>query len=113
MPDTMEIAAPGVRDAVRPQLWSDILVTGNGRLRLRPLLAAFPHELAHATATPMRCHGGIDIVCLVLSGTLYYQPSRGVGAVVPTAHVAVMSTAAGVEYRWRATGDEPVHMATF
>jgi redox-sensitive bicupin YhaK (pirin superfamily) len=85
----------------------DHLVTPNGTLRIAPLLAAMWLDLAPRASTERRQHTGLDIVCFVFGGALRYEPAGGPGATLRTESVAVLSTGAGADYRWRSVGDEP------
>jgi redox-sensitive bicupin YhaK (pirin superfamily) len=87
-----------------------ILVAAGGQMRVAPLIAAMSRELAPGGVTELRRHAGPDIVCLVLGGVLRYEPVGARAVTMWAESVAVLSTGAGVEYRWRSIGDEPAHV---
>jgi redox-sensitive bicupin YhaK (pirin superfamily) len=89
---------------------TDILVTGRGYMRIAPLVAAMLRELAPGAELQERRHAGLDVVCMVLGGVLRYEPAGAPATTLWAETVAVLSTGAGVDYRWRSIGDEPVHM---
>jgi len=92
-------------DAIRKR--ADYLVTPSGELRMAPLLAAMSLELDPMASTEIRRRTGLDIVCVVLGGALRYEPEGAPGVTLGTEGVAVVSTGAGVDYRWRSVGNEP------
>jgi redox-sensitive bicupin YhaK (pirin superfamily) len=79
-------------------------------MRIAPLVAAMSRELAPGAELQERRHAGLDIVCLLLGGVLRYEPVGAPAMTLWAENVAVLSTGAGVDYRWRSIGDEPVHM---
>jgi redox-sensitive bicupin YhaK (pirin superfamily) len=87
-----------------------IFVTSQGHMRIAPLIAALSRELAPGSELQERRHAGLDIVCMVLGGVLRYQPAGAPAVTLWAEHVAVLSTGAGVDYRWRSIGDEPAHV---
>ncbi len=87
------------------------LVTSRGFMRMAPLIAAMSRELAPGAELQERRHAGLDIVCLVLGGVLRYEPAGAAGVTLRAEDVGVLSTGAGVDYRWRSIGDEPAHVA--
>jgi redox-sensitive bicupin YhaK (pirin superfamily) len=87
-----------------------VLVTGQGHMRVAPLVAAMSRELAPGSELQERRHAGLDIVCLVLGGALRYEPAGAAAVTLRAESVAVLSTGAGVDYRWRSIGDEPAHV---
>jgi len=98
-------------DAVRRR--ADYLVTPSGELRMAPLLAAMSLELDPTASTETRRHTGLDIVCVVLGGALRYEPAGAPGVTLGTEDVAVLSTRAGVDYRWRSVSKEPALAVMF
>jgi len=80
-------------------------------MRIAPLIAAMSREIAPGSATQLRRHAGPDIVCLVLAGVVLYEPAGAPTVALWAENVAVLSTGAGVEYRWRSIGDEPARVA--
>jgi len=89
---------------------TSILVTSQGHMQIAPLIAAMSRELAPGSATQLRRHAGADIVCMVLGGVLRYEPLDAPPVTLWAENVAVLSTGAGVDYRWRSIGDEPAHV---
>lgn len=87
-----------------------VLVTGQGHMRIAPLIAAMSRELAPGAELQERRHAGLDIVCMVLGGALRYEPVGAAAMTLRAENVAVLSTGAGVDYRWRSIGDEPAHV---
>ncbi|HEX3764086.1 MAG TPA: hypothetical protein VHW23_35575 [Kofleriaceae bacterium] len=87
-----------------------VLVNSRGHMRMAPLIAAMSRELAPGAELQERRHAGLDIVCMVLGGVLRYEPVGAPAVMLWAENVAVLSTGAGVDYRWRSVGDEPAHV---
>ena len=86
------------------------LVTDQGQLRMAPLIAAMSRELAPGAETQLRRHAGPDIVCMVIAGVLRYEPVAAPPVTLWAETIAVLSTGAGVDHRWRSIGDEPAQV---
>lgn len=86
------------------------LVGDQGELRMAPLIAAMSRQLAPGAETQVRRHAGPDIVCMVIAGVLRYEPVGAPPVMLWAETVAVLSTGAGIDYRWRSIGDEPAHV---
>ena len=86
---------------------TDVMVTADGRLRVPPIYAAVSRCFELGTATRWRRHDSIEIVCLMVSGTLACEYIDGSTFALGAEDVAVVSTSSGLEYRWRSIGDEP------
>ena len=101
------VVAPGVRQR------ADVIVSGDGRMPLAPLLAVVMRELAVGAVTQWRCHADIEIACVALAGHLLFEPLAGRAIALGPEDVAVISTGARLDYRWRTVGDEPAHVLMF
>ncbi len=84
----------------------DVLVDAHGSLRLSPLLVAMSRELAPDVRTRTYHHAGVDIVCVMTSGSLRHESELGVHVLGPE-DIYVLSTGTGLESRWSTAGDEP------
>jgi redox-sensitive bicupin YhaK (pirin superfamily) len=90
----------------------DIMTTRDGRLQFPPLLAAMSREIAPGARTAQRRHEALDVVVIMLSGMLGFEPRSGDGAILRADDIAILVTGSGIDYRWRALGDEPARMVT-
>ena len=79
-------------------------------MRIAPLIAAMSRQLVPGSELQERRHAGLDIVCMVLGGALRCELAGAPAMTLWAEYVAVLSTGAGVDHRWRSIGDEPAHV---
>lgn len=92
---------------------ADVMVDADGRLRVSPIYAAMSRTFQPHTATRWKRHEGVELVCVMIAGELACECIGQDPFVLGREDVAVLSTGAGVEYRWHAIGDEPARALFF
>ena len=85
---------------------ADVMVTAAGRLRCAPLLLAATRRYAAGDHQPPRRHTGIDIVTIVLHGSIV-QLDTHVRHVLGPDDITVRSTGSGIEHAVLADATQP------
>ncbi len=91
---------------------SDVMVAPDGSLQLFPLLVVMSRELAPGVRTRTYHHAGVDLICLMISGSLRHESDLGRRVLGPD-DVYVLSTGHGLDSRWTTVGDEPARALIF
>lgn len=92
---------------------ADVMVSAGGRLDIPHVYAVISRVIDPHAATPWRHHDSTEIVCVVISGTLACERRGEAPAVLCAEDIAILSTNRGLDYRWRALGDEPARAVFF
>ena len=110
-----ELAPPSVERSPRfaRGTYPHIPVGTRGELPLDPLLLAAVERWEPGSFRPRQNHRGIEIVRVMLRGTLVHQDSSIGRCFVGSDDVTVLSTGAGVEQQESVLFDEPAHAVVF
>jgi redox-sensitive bicupin YhaK (pirin superfamily) len=87
---------------------SDVMVTPAGRLRFAPLLLATMRHVVPGARVAPRHHAGIQIVTVMLGGSLVHGDALGGRATLGPDDICLRSTGSGVEHGAFAASVEPV-----